>query len=163
MSSVETSELIRAITTLLTEAYAGPPDPRETWFVDNQPDAGVLGLLSGISAEEASRSVDGSGKSGSTIAAQVEHLRWSMANANGAMRGETYSPDWNESWKLIQTDPQAWDRLRSELRQEFETMREALSRQPDLPGPYLTGVMALIPHAAFHLGLMRQMIERIRA
>jgi len=32
-----------------------------------------------------------------------------------------------------------------------------------LQGDYLNGVLALIPHAAFHLGLIRQMIERVRS
>jgi hypothetical protein len=31
-----------------------------------------------------------------------------------------------------------------------------------LQGDYLNGVLALIPHAAFHLGIIRQMIERVR-
>jgi hypothetical protein len=164
MTQISSTTLIQSIVTLLSEAYAGPPNPSETWFVDNEPDSGILGLIDSISAAEASHSVDDSGQSGSTIAANVEHLRWSLANANGALRGEPYQQNWGESWKLIGADDTShWDRLRQSLRAEFESLREAISRQEDLQDEYLNGVIALIPHAAFHLGIMRQMIERVRA
>jgi len=162
MSTLPVSTLIDSILTLLTEAYAGPPNPRETWFIDNEPDAGILGLLATVTAAEASRSVDGSGQPGTTIAAHVDHLRWSVANANNAMRGEAYNPNWGESWELTNADESRWDSLRRGLRQEYETLSELLKQQQDLPGPYLNGVLALIAHAAFHLGLIRQMIERVR-
>lgn len=163
MSTLPTTTLIKSIVDLLTEAYAGPPDPKVTWFIDNEPDSGILGALKSVSAAEASTSVDGSGKSGSTIASNVEHLRWSVANANAAMRGKPYNPNWAESWELLNADETAWDRLRQALRLEYEALREAIKMQEDLPGDYLNGVLALIPHAAFHLGVIRQMIERVRS
>jgi hypothetical protein len=163
MATLETSALINAIIELLTEAYAGPPNPSATWFIDNEPDSGILGILKGVTAAEASKSVDGSGKSGSTIASNVEHLRWSLANANGDFRGEPYRSNWGESWERIQVSENEWERLREELRVEYETLRQAIQRQEDLQGDTLIGVLGLIPHAAFHLGLIRQMLERVRA
>jgi hypothetical protein len=162
MSTLETTTLIESIVTLLTEAYAGPPNPKETWFIDNEPDAGILGILANVSAEEASTSVDGSGQSGTTIAANVEHLRWSLANVNATLRGEAYNANWGESWQRSSASPDEWDRLRQSLRSEYETLRAALLQQQDLPGVYLNGTLALIPHAAYHLGSIRQMIERVR-
>jgi hypothetical protein len=38
-----------------------------------------------------------------------------------------------------------------------------LKIQTDLPEEYLTGLLALLPHAAYHLGVMRQMLERVRS
>lgn len=163
MNTLPVSTLTQALDVLFVEAYAGPPDPHATWWIDNEPDCGVLGILKNISAAQASTSVDGSGKAGSTIAANVEHLRWSLANANGALRGEPYRQNWDESWALVEADEAGWDRLRAGLRSEYETMRDAIQKQEDLPGDFLLGVMALIPHAAFHLGILRQMIERVSA
>ena len=163
MSTLPTTTLINSIVELLTEAYAGPPNPKATWFIDNEPDSGILGLLKSITAAEASTSVDGSGKNGSTIASNVEHLRWSVANANAAMRGKPYNPNWGESWELLDADEAAWNRLRQELRLEYEALSEAIQMQEDLPGDYLNGVLGLIPHASFHLGVIRQMIERVRS
>lgn len=162
MNTVPTSTFTSAINNLLTEAYEGPPNPKETWFIDNEPDSGLLGILKNVSAVEASTSVDGSGKEGSTIAANVEHLRWSIANANKAIRGGEYQGNWAESWALVNADEAAWDRLRSALRSEFESLREAIGGIKELQDVYVLGLIALLPHAAFHLGIIRQMIERVR-
>ncbi len=163
MTTSITANLVQSIADLLTEAYAGPPDPSSTWFIDNEPDSGILGILAGVSAAEASLSVDGSGGAGTTIAANAEHLRWSLANANAALRGEDYNGNWSESWNTFNADAAAWERLRQELRTEFETLRDAIQKQDDLSGDYLTGVLALLPHAAYHLGTVRQMVERVRS
>ncbi len=162
MNAKSTRALIDAIVTLLTEAYDGPPDPSSTWFIDNEANSGILGILDSVSAVEASTSVDGSQNPGTTIAANVEHLRWSVANANAAFRGAPYNPNWSESWQLLDADEEKWNRLRRDLRAEFEALREVVGQQEELQGDYLLGVLAMIPHAAFHLGLIRQMIERVR-
>lgn len=155
------ANLTNSISELLTEAYAGPPDPNSTWFIDNEPDAGILGILASVSAAEASMSVDGSGNPGSTIASHAEHLRWSLANMNSAMRGGEFGK-WSESWNLVSTDTAGWDQLRTALRTEFETLREGLKNQTEIDLQYLSGGLALLPHAAYHLGNIRQMIERVR-
>jgi len=162
-AQITTNELIHSVVTLLTEAYAGPPDPSSTWFIDNEPDSGILGLIRTVSAEEASTSVDNTGNSGTTIAANIEHLRWSLANANAALRGKDYDNHWSESWKLIHADKTIWDQLRQELSKEYEALCQGLKMQKDLPEQYMLGVVALVAHAAYHLGTIRQMIERVRS
>jgi hypothetical protein len=162
LNKLSSMAVINSVVELLTEAYNGPADPSSTWFIDNTPDSGVLGLLEEISALEASKSVDGSGEAGTTIVAHVEHLRWSLEMMVTAIRGEPLG-DWKESWQLLYADEVEWVRLRRSLRAVFETLREALKSQTDLPEEYLTGLLALLPHAAYHLGVMRQMIERVRS
>ncbi|MEW6648622.1 MAG: hypothetical protein AB1453_00385 [Chloroflexota bacterium] len=147
---------------LLTEAYDKPIQPSATWFIDNQPDSGVLGVLKGISAVEASVSVDGSRNAGTTIASHAMHLCWSLANVNATIRGEPWNPNWSQSWALQSVDEGEWDQLRQELRREFETLRDAIQKQESLEGDYLTGLLALAPHAAYHLATIRQMLERVR-
>jgi hypothetical protein len=163
MDAQTTTDLIRSIVDLLTEAYAGPPNPEETWVIDNEPDSGILGILAGVSAAEASSPGDGKEEAGSTIAANAEHLRWSLANANAQIRNETFNPNWGDSWLLIRADEAEWARLRQALRAEYETLRDALHKLDDLPSEYYTGVLALIAHAAYHLGTIRQMIARVRS
>jgi hypothetical protein len=41
-----------------------------TWFTDNKPDSGVLGIIASVTAAEASSSVDGRGESDTTIRCQ---------------------------------------------------------------------------------------------
>jgi hypothetical protein len=161
MNALSATAVLHSVVELLTEAYAGPPNPASTWFIDNEPDSGIFGILEGVSAAEASVSVDGSGKPGTTIAANAEHLRWSLAMMNAAIRGEPLG-EWKESWRLLYAEDDEWDRLRHALRDEFETLRLALSSQTEFPEQYLTGTLALLPHAAYHLGTIRQMIERVR-
>src|SRR5574338_774371 len=109
MSTIPVSTVIDAFVTLLTEAYDGPPNPKETWFIDNEANSGILGILDTVSAEEASTVLGVSGQAGTTIAANAEHLRWSVSNANNTFRGQPWNPDWGESWKLKEADQAAWD------------------------------------------------------
>jgi hypothetical protein len=142
-----------ALLELFSEAYTGP-NHAYTWFIDNAPGSGLFGTLDALSAEEASRA----GPSGATIAAHVEHLRWSLALANAFTRGEEPKADWKASWTVRTVDAKAWERLRSELRQEYETLHAALERQEDFSDPQmLRGILALVPHAAYHLGAIRQL------
>lgn len=163
MSTIPVSTLIHSLLDLLTEAYAGPPDPHSTWFIDNEPDSGILGVLASITAAEASVSVDGSGRHGTTIAANVEHLRWSLHNVNNTIRGQPWDTHWDESWRLVQAGEDQWDQLRQSLRVEFEILRGLLGQQTEMLPEYVTGMIALLPHAAYHLGSIRQMLERVRS
>lgn len=156
---MDTQEVIRSIITLFSEAYNGPPDSSSTWFIDNAPDSGILGMIASLSAEEASWSSNDQ-QPGTSIAAHVEHLRWSLANANGALQGKPYQANWKESWNTLSASEIEWMRLKKELKTEVEALRDNLQQQTELPGIYLLGVMALVPHAAYHLGTIRQLIER---
>jgi hypothetical protein len=153
--------VIHSILTLFSEAYAGPADPRSTWFIDNEPDSGILGIIKDVSADDASWSSNNNNP-GTTIAGHVEHLRWSLANANRALNGGEYQGKWAESWNTLEADEARWNQLKNELRREFEALVENLKKQTEIEGDYLTGVMALVPHAAYHLGTIRQLIERAR-
>jgi hypothetical protein len=161
MTTLSTASVLNAVVELLTEAYAGPPDPSRTWFIDNEPDSGVMGLLKAATAQEASRSVDGSGRDGTTIASHAEHLRWSLMSMNAAIRGEPLGK-WSESWLVNEADETSWERLRNELASEFEALRQVLQSGPDVEEQYLPGLFALPAHAAYHLGTIRQMMERVR-
>jgi hypothetical protein len=154
--------ITESIITLLTEAYPGPPDHTATWFIDNEPDSGILGILRDVTADEASKSVDHTGNPGTTIASHAEHLHWSLANMNRAMRGEEFGK-WSESWNLNGANVDEWDRLRIEMNKEFEVLCSGLRGQTEIEPQYLTGGLALAAHAAYHLGNIRQMKERVRA
>jgi hypothetical protein len=162
MNTIPVSMITASIVTLLTEAYPGPTDPGNTWFIDNEPDSGIFGLLRDVTADEASKSVDGTGKPGTTIASHIEHLHWSLANMNRAMSGGEFGK-WSESWNLKEANAAEWDRLRNELQKEFELLCSGLRNQTEIDPQYLTGGLALAAHAAYHLGNIRQMKERVRA
>lgn len=151
------NELMRGILAeLFAEAYEGASKPY-TWFVDNKPNAGILGTLAALTAAEASYKQP----SGSSIAAHSEHLRWSLALANAYMRGEQPTPKWADSWTLQTVDEAAWLALQEALKAEFAQFYRALTTLPnDLDAMTLTGAVAALPHAAYHLGAIRQMACR---
>lgn len=164
MSTLPISELNRSIVELLIEGYKGPPDAKSpTWFVDNDQNAGIFGQITPVTAAEASISADHSGNPGTTVASHVEHLRWSLANDNGALRGEPYKTNWGESWLVATVTKTEWAGLKENLRSEFDTICAASLKRDTLEGPFLNGLLALPPHTAYHLATIRQILERIRA
>lgn len=158
MNDVSRNDVFRGVLLeLFAEAYTGPNGPN-TWFIDNRPGSGLLGTLEGLSAEDASKE----SSSGSTIAAHTEHLRWSLALTNAYVRGENPTPSWAESWTVKTVDAEAWDNLRADLRREYDAVLEALGRQENFSDPQmLTGIVALTPHAAYHLGAVRQLVNAL--
>lgn len=152
-----TETLRNVLLELFKEAYTGPNGPH-TWFIDNRPGSGLLGTLEGVSAEDASKA----SPSGSTIAGHAEHLRWSLALTNAYVRGENPTPSWAESWTLRTVDAAAWEELRADLRREYEAVFAALGRLEGVSDPQmLTGILALTPHAAYHLGAVRQLVNAL--
>lgn len=158
--TIPMSEVIAIARELVTEAYEGPP-PHGSWFTSAGADAGLFATLAGLAADVASRPGRPGGPS---IAAHVEHLRWSLANVNATIRGAAWNPDWSASWSVTTVDEAAWRTLRADVASEFAELRAALEAEPDLSDPMmLRGVVALAPHAAYHLGSIRVLAKQFAA
>ena len=143
------------ITEFLDEAYDGPSHPI-TWFINNDPESGLLGTVKKITAEEASTPII---ENGTTIAAHVEHLRWSLNKTKSLLRGENPAMNWSESWRVRRIDPEDWMLLIEQLRIEYDQLVQWLSSGVSLDSDeQLKEVLALIPHAAYHMGAIRQMV-----
>lgn len=160
MSTIPVEQVMAIVLVQFTEAYAGPPQAH-SWFIDNGPDAGLFRTVAALTAAQASRSiVDG----GTTVAAHVEHLRWSLALFNAIVRGEQPEIRWTESWTVRTVDQEAWEHLQAELRREYETLRTSFAAHAVALKPeWLPPTMAVVPHAAYHLGAIRQMIQVIKS
>jgi lactoylglutathione lyase len=159
MIPIPQGEAMRIARELISEAYAGPT-PEWSWFVNTEPDSGVFGSIKNLTAEQASAEPSPGGRS---IAAHVEHLRWSLETVNRTLRGEPWEPDWSASWTVQTVDDFQWQSLQAALRKEFEELRNTLNEDLDVSDPRMfQGLFALAPHAAYHLGTIRQ-IARSRA
>jgi hypothetical protein len=163
MNDTWTDKLREAVLTLLREAYVGPSDPTSTWFVDNEPNSGLLGILTSTSAIEASQPA----LDGTTVAGHTNHLCFALDLANRAFRGDDLydTADWSESWSVHEVDSAQWDRLLARLRHEYDLVVEVLS--PDAIGEMdqatLNSTLALIAHGAWHLGAVRSILAAVRS
>lgn len=141
-----------AMLELFREAYAGPSHDY-TWFIGKD---GLFSSLEPLSAEMASRTLR---PGGTTIAAHAEHLRWSLALANAYFRGEKPQEKWSESWSVRTVSDSAWNELRAALHREYETLLAAMEKQQNWSDSnLLLDTLSLVPHAAYHLGAIRQLV-----
>ena len=152
------NQFLSSVQNLLKEAYEGTNS--RSWFSDSGAGGGLLSTLNGIPAEWASsRLTDG----GTTIAGHCNHLRWSLAMSNAMMRGERPSSDWAESWVVQSVDEPTWGILRDALHTEYKLLQANLERGFDATNPQMvTAGIALVAHAAYHLGAIRQLANVLR-
>lgn len=159
METLPREMVMKALTDVMAEAYEGPADPRGTWFVDNAPDAGVFGVLDGISADGASRA-PGPGRA--TLAAHAGHLRFSLEVSRRWISGERPRADWRESWAVSSVGEEEWRALKAALRDEYAELRRVLDAMPVFDPVSFTSMVAALAHAAYHLGAMRQLALAVR-
>lgn len=141
MSQVFT-EVIHA---LLTEAFDGSS---QVWFSDRN--TGLFSSLQDLTAEQVSET---------GIAAHTEHLRWSLSKVNAMMRGERPAMNWAQSWAVKTVSESEWQSLLEQLKLEYQALQTNMPANPDLNDRmFVTSGVALVAHAAYHLGAIRQMM-----
>lgn len=151
---------IKSTLDLLKELYIGVHDD-QTWVIDRNPGHGFTAAIATISAEQASTPIV---EGGSTIAAHTEHLRWSLTYAMEFYKGKTPSADWAESWTIHEVNEEEWGELQQGLLDAYLLVRETISKIEDWSNEFLfTGTLALVPHAAYHLGSVKQMMLLIKS
>src|SRR3954449_13144254 len=113
---MNTAEVSRALARLFSELVDGSSNPSGA-FILNSGDIGLLRSLDGISAEDASHSVN----DGATIAAHAQHLRYglSLMNRWATNGGDPFADaKWDAAWKTSQVDAAEWEEIRNGLRDE---------------------------------------------
>lgn len=140
---------------LLREIYIGSEN-EEVWIIDGKPGHGFTAAIKEVTAAEASTPLV---TGGSTIAAHTEHLRWSLGFAMEFYKGAQPSGNWEESWKIHEVNEEQWEQLQLALLVAYQELIYALKEVKDWSDPLLlTGTLALLPHAAYHLGAVKQLI-----
>jgi hypothetical protein len=155
-----TTQLSSILTTLFSELVDGPAE-RAGAFMLNSGDIGLLRSLEKLSATDASRSVN----DGATIAAHAQHVRYGLSLMNQWARegGNPFAnAKWDEAWTTTSVDTKEWDEIRSGLGREARTWLDVLKAPRDVAPIELTGMIASIPHLAYHLGAIRQIGKSAR-
>ncbi|MEO6149091.1 MAG: DinB family protein [Mucilaginibacter sp.] len=145
--------LLSSFLEIFDEVYIGPQNDN-VWVVDRDPGLGFIDVIRTVSAEDASKSFY---TGGSTLAGHTEHLRWSLNFALTYLRGKQPDTDWSKSWAIKTVNEAEWGNLQLALQNEYIAMRDTVEQITDWSNPFtLKGVLALLPHAAYHLGSIKQ-------
>lgn len=114
--------------------------------------------LSGITAEQASRSII---EGGATIAGHVEHIRFYIRVLNDYVDGVNADKiDWKQSWLCHTVTTSEWDAIRGGLADDYHALLAHLDtiENWDAERP-LGGALAIVVHTSYHLGAIRQMMK----
>ena len=146
----------RALSSLLTEIFDGPPDQ---WaYLLNPGDPGLMRQLDTIDAKAASaRPMPGK----TTIASHVDHVHYGFTLLNRWAAGEENpwaGADWNASWQRTTVTDDQWRTLRNQLRQEADAWRKFVPTRTDWDEVAAAGALSTAAHTAYHLGAIRQIL-----
>lgn len=157
---MDTTAISSPLALLFSELVNGAPTDGGA-FMLNSGDLGLLRSLEKISADEASRAVNG----GATIAAHAQHLRYglSLMNRWGREGGNPFeNATWDAAWKISRVEGAEWDEIRRGLRHEAGQWAEILRAPREVAEIELTGMISSIAHLAYHLGAIRQINKDAR-
>jgi len=153
MSQTIDSEKVKELAfTLLEEAFVKV----NGIFLDGR--TSLMETLAGISAAEASRPIT---EDGTTIASQVDHLRFYIRVSLDYIDGkQTGKADWQGSWKRKVVSDAEWDTLRQEVTDDYRQLLTHLKNLPDWNDDNrLGGILGIVVHTAYHLGAIRQIMR----
>lgn len=162
-TSIEKSALTEAVLALFEECHVGPSG-KGTWFTDGDPDSGILGTVEGLDAARASTPLTAGDPL--SLASHVNHVRFALELANRAAKGENpYSnADWAGSWEVRKVDESEWRALISSLKAEYLALRAFVAAGKAWDDKdFMTGILGLVAHGAWHLGAIRQGLGLISA
>ena len=157
---ISTRDISPSLTQLFTELIDGASAPGGA-FILNSGDAGLLGSLDKLTAEQASRALEG----GATIAAHAEHLYYglSLMNRWASEGGDPFSDaTWEKAWKTTAVDEREWSEIRERLRDVAHRWLQALSVPRRVAQAELNGMIGSIAHLSYHMGAIRQIAARAR-
>lgn len=147
-----------AMTLLFREAFEGRPEGQDyTWFVEGK--EGIFDAFERIDASAASKRL---GPSSPTIFAHLNHVRYALWLSHCYIKGQTPASDWEGSWAKQDCSEDEWEELAQDVRSEYEGVVGFFDQRPAWPQQdWLLGAMALLPHMAYHLGAIRQLMKLV--
>jgi hypothetical protein len=152
MAGISTEVVVGQLLAVLREGFEGPPE-RWSYFTDNSPEAGLFGTLGKLGGAAASRPTGGT-----TIAAHVHHLVFSLDASASWIRGERVQHKWAESWVVSTVEETEWLHLIERLRGGYQELRQAIEVHAMDGLEAFGGAVGAIAHAAYHLGAIRQKV-----
>lgn len=149
------TEWQKAAAHLFREAFEGRPDDQPyTWFVQEK--EGIFDALNSVDAEGASERPD---HRSPTIAAHAYHLLYILRGANVFQGRPAPEGDWASTWAVQEVSPAEWRRLKERILEEYLLLAPFLETAPTDVENGVIGLLAQLPHVAYHLGAMRALLR----
>lgn len=143
---------------VLNEALDGPGHDW-SYFSDPQPDAGLLGSIAHLTPAQASQPV---GPTGTSIAAHLHHLAFSLAASAAWIRGDHRTVNWSGSWQVHTVSPAEWTALQERTRAAGTELRQAIEHHALATEEAFGGSVGALAHAVYHLAAIRQKAVAVR-
>jgi hypothetical protein len=157
MADLSLEVVIGQIINVLDETFIFRKKPW-TYFTDNKPDAGFVGLLERLSAADVSRPI-----AGTSIVSHVHHVVFSLVESAAWISGDHSHRDWNESWRVNSVTDDEWSQMLDHLRASFLALRNAIRENAGKDILTVGGTIGVLAHMAFHLGAIRQKVALLRS
>lgn len=141
---------------LFREAFEGmESDKNYTWFVQGR--EGMFDTLD--SADAATASIKPS-PTCSSLAAHAHHLLFALRKANVCGGRPEPEGTWESSWEEQEVSPKEWEDLKADIREAYSFYRDWFATNEDWAHENgVVAVLAPLPHVAYHLGAMRQILN----
>jgi len=143
---------------LLREAFEGvKPGGQGTWFVEGS--QAILPSLKELSAAESSQI--GHPKL-SSIGAHTKHLIFILAWGNHCHGEAQPDGNWEDTWKQTEFSDAEWDAMRYEVGERYRAYLAWFTNNTDWTHDVgVIAPLAMLPHVAFHLGAIRQLMALV--
>lgn len=149
-----TQTMLDQVLELLRETFEGALPGQGTQYLDH--DSGVRATLAAITAEQASRRVDGR----PSIAAHARHMNFHLRVTGEWILGDHSRRDWRASFEPQTVTHEEWQGIQRDLeasRAQLERVLRSLAPEQFVEE---AGGMGAIAHLAYHLGAIRQLMRR---
>ncbi|OIQ48914.1 hypothetical protein BerOc1_03669 [Pseudodesulfovibrio hydrargyri] len=147
-SFISAQELVRAVLGVVGECFDGAQD-RGAFLVPGQ--GGLLALLDGLSASQASTPV-----AGESIATHALHLAFSLDAFTDWIEGTRDKEyDWESSWTVSTVNEREWLAVRRRMADQAGRLREVIERRAPVDPEAAWSAAGVLAHTAYHLGAVQ--------
>jgi hypothetical protein len=147
--------MLAQVTELLRETFEGGLPGQGTVYLDHG--SGIRNTLSALTAEQASRRLEGH----PSIAAHARHMNFHLRATSEWIEGDQSQRDWPGSFEPQTVSADEWSKIQRDLGESrAELVRVLGSLTPERFVEAGAGIGALL-HLAYHLGAVRQLMHRV--
>ena len=141
---------------LLRECFEGKePVNTYTWFVE-----GKEGLFDAFDSLTAGKASHRPGPDSATIAAHCYHLLYALRGSNTVHGAPEPAGSWSDSWLKTEATEAEWEELKAAIRTEYASFMQWFRNHSEWSDETtLCGALTTLPHMAFHLGAIRQLMR----